>query len=109
MKKLILVCVLILLAGCATATYQNGDVKLTVKRPIFAAVSAGATSANCDTVTISTNTSVSIDQLSQTALAGYAQYMSGGLMKTPTVQSVPAVAVPRPDAQATPPPAEVVR
>lgn len=109
MKKLILVCVLILLAGCATVTYEKADgTKLKVSRPIFAAVSAGVTTFNGDIVTVNANTSVSIDQLSQTAMAGYAKYMSGGLASTST-QTPSVTLVPKAEAQATPPPAEVVR
>ena len=104
MKKLILMCVVLLMAGCATATFEKGDMKLTVSRPIFSSVSAGATSAEGDMVTINANTSVSIDQLTQTAVAGYAKYMSGGLVSTPQPQ---AVLVPK-AAMATPPPAEEV-
>lgn len=96
--------------GCATATYQKPDgTKLTVSRPIFASVSVGVTSANGDMVTINASTSVAVDQLAQTALAGYAKYMSGGLMSTPVQAVEPqAVLVPR-AAQATPPPAEEIR
>ena len=105
MKKLICLLICLMMAGCATATFQKGDMKLTVSRPIFASVSAGATSANGDMVTINASTSVAIDQLMQTAIAGYSKYMSGGLMQTPTTQ---AVLVPK-AAMATPPPAELVR
>ena len=91
------------MASCATATYEKGDMKLTVSRPIFSSVSAGATSAEGDMVTINASTSVAVDQLAQTAMAGYAKYMSGGMMSTPTPQ---AVLVPK-AAQATPPPAEI--
>ena len=91
MKKIILFCVVALLAGCATATFERGDMKLTVKRPIFATVNATATSANGDTVTINTNTSVQVDQLASMALQGYAKYMSGGLMSAPVAKDTPTV------------------
>ena len=82
MKKIILVLLVIVLSGCATATYQNGDVKLTVSRPIFAAVSASATSAKGDIVSINASTSAQLDQLVGMALQGYSQYQSMGLLKT---------------------------
>jgi hypothetical protein len=101
----------LMMMGCATATYQNGDVTLKVSRPIFAALSASATSSQGDTVSINAASSVQLDQLVALAIKGYAQYMSGGLVSPPvagpTVQSIPAVAVPKP--QATPPPAEIVK
>lgn len=99
----------LLMMACATATYQNGDISLKVSRPIFAAVSASATSSKGDIVSINASTSAQLDQLVGMALQGYAQYASYGLaskaLATPTVQSAPAIAVPMP--QATPPPAEI--
>jgi uncharacterized lipoprotein YajG len=83
MKKILLVVMIFLLAGCATATYKNGDVTLTVKRPIFAAVSASATSSKGDIVSINAATSAQLDQLVGMALQGYAQYQSMGLLKAP--------------------------
>lgn len=93
------------MASCATATFEKGDMKLTVSRPIFSSVSAGATSANGDMVTINASTSVAVDQLAQAGLAGYTKYMSGGMMSAP-VATPQAVLVPK-AAQATPPPAEI--
>lgn len=103
MKKLILVCMLILFASCATATFERGDMKLTVKRPIFSTVNATAISSQGDTVTINTGASVQVDQLAALAIQGYAKYMSGGLMSAPATS---AVLIPKAEAQATPPPAE---
>ena len=91
MKKLLLIVAMFLLVGCATATYQNGDVKLTVSRPIFSAVSASATSAKGDIVSINASTSAQLDQLANIALQGYAKYMTMGL--APTVQTPAAEAV----------------
>jgi hypothetical protein len=102
MKRLLLLCMIVLM-GCATATYKNGDVSLTISRPIFAALSASATSSQGDTVSINAASSVQLDQLVALAIKGYAQYMSGGLVSAPATS---AVLVPKADAQATPPPAE---
>ena len=106
MNKLIYLLICLMMASCATATYEKGDMKLTVSRPIFSSVSAGATSAEGDMVTINASTSVAVDQLAQTAMAGYAKYMSGGLMSVP-VATPQAVLVPKAEAQVTPPPAEI--
>jgi hypothetical protein len=101
MKKLLLVC-MVFLMGCATATFERGDMKLTVKRPIFSTVNATAVSSQGDTVTINTGASVQVDQLAALAIQGYAKYMSGGLASSPAPS---VVLVPKADAQATPPPA----
>lgn len=103
MKKLFLICMVIFM-GCATATFERGDMKLTVKRPIFSTVNATAVSSQGDTVTINTGASVQLDQLTALAIQGYAKYMSGGLASAPVSS---AVLVPKAEAQATPPPAEV--
>lgn len=102
MKRLILIC-MVILVGCATATFERGDMKLTVKRPIFSTVNATAVSAYGDTVTINTGASVQLDQLTALAIQGYAKYMSGGLASAPATS---VVLVPKAEAQATPPPAE---
>lgn len=104
MKRLLTICMVIFMAGCATATFERGDMKLTVKRPIFSTVNATAVSAYGDTVTINTGASVAVDQLATLAIQGYAKYMSGGLASAPAQT---AVLVPKAEAQATPPPAEV--
>lgn len=104
MKRILLICMVLLLAGCATATFERGDMKLTIKKPIGSTVNATATSANGDTVTINTGASVQVDQLAALAIRGYAQYMSGGLVSGPATS---AVLVPKAEAQATPPPAEI--
>jgi hypothetical protein len=94
MKKAILFCLIVLLSGCATATYQNGDVELTVSRPIFAAVSASATSAEGDMVSINASTSAQLDQIMGIALQGFAQYQSMGLLKATIPQATPTVTEP---------------
>lgn len=103
MKQFICLMLGLFLFGCATATFERGDMKLTIKRPIFSTVNATAISSQGDTITINTGASVQVDQLAALALQGYAQYMSGGLVQTPTQQ---AVLVPK-AAMATPPPAEI--
>jgi hypothetical protein len=96
MKKLLLLCLIVLFMGCASATYKSGDVTLTVKRPIFAAVSASASSSKGDIVSINASTSAQLDQLVGMALQGYAQYQSMGLLKA----TIPATATTLPSAGA---------
>ena len=83
---------------------------LTMSRPIFATMGAGSTSLS-GTITMNSASSISVEQLMSMALQGYSQYTSYGLaskaLDTSAVKETTAIAVPKAEAQATPPPAEV--
>lgn len=96
MKKFILlICLLLTISctlGCAKTIYHKdwfdsstGKViaseDFTMSRPIFAAMSAGKSG---ETINMNSGSSIQLDQLMSMALQGYAKYMSGGLVPTPT-------------------------
>ena len=108
MKKLILVCMLILLAGCATTTFhkdyfrldgsKEASVDATMKRPIFAAMDQSWTET---TGKMSSDTSFKADQFMNDLISAYLKYQTGGLVPTSSAVLVPKAAM------VTPPPAEI--
>jgi hypothetical protein len=107
MKKYFLISIVFLfLCSCATGEYKNGTEVFKISRPIFSVVGGSVVKPDGTIITISASASVSIDTLATMALQGYAKYMSGGLASSPAPT---AVLVPKAEAQATPPPAEIIR
>jgi hypothetical protein len=114
MKRLLLIC-LVVFMGCATSTFhkdyfrpdgtKEASVDATMKRPIFAAMAQSWTET---TGKMSSSTSFKADQFMDTLMEAYTKYMSGGLASTPA-QTPSVTLVPKAEAQATPPPAEIVK